>query len=372
MESDDCIYTCALGKVFAYRCSDGRRLIDAFGSPSSVFSAGRSELRAVMHNADVFVELLCDPALLDWACDEVSWAADNGVGLFPYYDRRYPRRLAECEDAPLLLYCKGGADLNTSRALSVVGTRKSSWYGRDSCRRIISRLGALEEKPLIVSGLALGIDGCAHKAALEAGLPTVAVLPGGIDEIYPRQHLELAERIAAEGALVTDFARRTAPAAFTFVRRNRIIAGMSDATLLVESYARGGGLITVSLAESYGREVFAVPGRLSDYSFEGCHDAIRKNTAQIVAGHDTVPVAMGWMQDGARSRKKAHPGGRDLSPLKKDIVRLISERASLSADEVSVLLGQDIRDVLSSLSELEVEGVAFSEFGGKYVLSGSS
>ena len=194
----------------------------------------------------------------------------------------YPRRLADCGDAPLLLYVRGAADLDATHVLAVVGTRKATWTGRDQCRRIVENLAELEEKPLIVSGLALGIDGCAHEAALAAGLPTVGVLPCGPEAVYPRQHQALADRMLERGALVTDFARGIAPEAYTFLRRNRIIAGLADAVLLVESYQKGGGLITASLAASYNREVYAVPGRPTDASFEGCNRLIAAQEAVLV------------------------------------------------------------------------------------------
>lgn len=367
MESDDFVYTCALSRVFAYKCADGRRLVEAFGSPSAVFAASRKDLLAAMHHAEAVAGQLCDPALLDWAADEVSWTSEHGVELLTYFDRRYPRRLAECDDAPLMLYYKGSADLNASRVLSVVGTRKASWYGRDTCRKIVAQLASLKEKPLIVSGLALGIDGCAHAAALEAGLQTVAVMPTGIDEIYPRQHRELAARIVESGALVTDFARLTAPAAHTFIRRNRIIAGMADATLLAESYAKGGGLITVSLAESYGREVFAVPGRLSDYSFEGCHAAIGRNIAQLVSSYGSIAEAMGWGRSRVGDRNPSSESYSGDSGLKREILRLLSQRAELSPEDIASISGKDIRDVSVALFELEVDGAVASEFGNKYV-----
>ena len=364
METDVLVYLCALSKVFAYKCAAGRRLVELFGGLEKVFAASRRELEDALGHADEYLDALLEPSLLEWARTEVGWAAENGVELLPYFSTRYPRRLGECEDAPLLLYYKGKADLNAPRVLAVVGTRKATWYGRESCRKIVTRLAALPEPPLIVSGLALGVDGCAHAAALEAGLQTVGVMPTGLDDVYPRQHRELAARITAQGALVTDFPRLTAPAALTFIRRNRLIAGMADATLLAESYARGGGLITVSLAESYGRDVFSVPGRLTDRSFEGCNEVIRRNVAQIVTDADSLPLAMGWLSRRA-VRGTAAPRPAD-TPLKRALLHFLAERGSLTADELSWLTGYDVGAVGAALFELEVEGRAAAEFGNKY------
>ena len=363
MENDTLSCLCALSKVFAYKCAAGRRLIELFGGPEAVFGATRENLKAALVY-DEFVAQILDPTLLAWARTEVAWAEDNGIELMPYTSTRYPRRLAECDDAPLILYYKGSVDLNPQRALAVVGTRKATWYGRESCRKIVSCLADLSERPMIVSGLALGIDGCAHGAALEAGLPTVGVLPNGLDDIYPRQHRELAARIVAQGALVTDFPRQTAPVAHTFIRRNRLIAGMADATLLAESFAKGGGLITVSLADSYGREVFAVPGRLTDSSFEGCNAVIRSQVAQIVTDADCLPLAMGWTTR-RTARGKTGTNSED-SPVKRAVLRFLGERGSLTADELARLSGYDASSISVALFELEVEGRAAAEFGNRY------
>lgn len=367
MEPDRFVSLCALSKVFAYKCTVGRQLVDHFGSPEAVFRAGRRDLEAVLHHGGIFIDQLCDPALLDWAAEEREWAGRYGIRLLAYDDPAYPRRLGACSDAPLMLYYKGTADLNPDRALAVVGTRKASWYGRESCRKIIGRLGELNEKPLVVSGMALGIDGCAHGAALEAGLPTVGVLPCGLDEIYPRQHRELARRVLASGALVTDFARGTQPMALTFLRRNRLIAGMADATLLVESYRKGGGLITAALAASYEREVFAVPGRLADASFEGCNQLIARRDATLAADADAIPLALGWIS--ARQQRVRVPLLRpDDTPARRAVLRCLQERAPLSAEELAGCTRLDARAVNLLLLELEMEGRVMAD-GSKFFLT---
>ena len=367
MEPDRFVYLCALSKVFAYKCAVGRQLMETFGGPEGVFRTPRRDLDAVLSHAGLYLDQLFEASLLDWAVDEVAWARSYNIRLLGLDDPAYPRRLATCSDAPLMLYYKGNADLNASRALAVVGTRKASWTGRESCRRIIGRLADLNEKPLIVSGMALGIDGCAHAAALEAGLPTIGVLPCGLDEIYPRQHRELARRILENGALVTDFPRGTQPISFTFLRRNRIIAGMADATLLVESFHKGGGLITASLAASYQREVFAVAGRMTDTSFTGCNELIARQEAILVPDADALPLAMGWLS--VRQRKAAVPLLRaDDPPERCSVLRCLEARAPLSAEEVAALTRLDPRAVNLLLLELEMEGRVVAE-GNKFFLT---
>lgn len=367
MEPDTLVYWCALSKVFAYKCAAGRQLLAAFGGPAAVFAARREELTAVMHGGEAIADQLLAPPLLDWAAGEVAWASGHGIRLLAFGAPGYPRRLAECDDAPLLLYQRGAADLDAQRVLAVVGTRKATWQGREGCRKLIGALCELDPKPLIVSGLALGIDGCAHAAALEYGMETAAVLPCGLDEIYPRQHRELALRIMEQGALVTDFACGTAPVAFTFLRRNRIIAGLADATLLAESYARGGGLITLSLANSYSRETFAVPGRLNDASFAGCNGVIAKQEAQLAADGTTIPLALGWAEAVRRPARTPllRPGD---PPMRREALELLARRAPLSADDLAELMHIEARRASVLLLELEMQGRVRTD-GTKFFLT---
>ncbi|MBR1538680.1 MAG: DNA-processing protein DprA [Bacteroidales bacterium] len=367
MESDLLVYHCALSKVFAYKCAAGRQLLAAFGGAEAVFSARRDELAAVMHGGEAFITQILDPALLEWARREVAWAQEHGIRLLVLGTPGYPRRLAECDDAPLMLYHRGTADLDAQRVLSVVGTRKATWQGREACRRMVGALSELDPKPLIVSGLALGIDGCAHAAALDGGMETAAVLPCGMDEIYPRQHRELALRILGHGALVTDFASATAPVAFTFLRRNRIIAGLADATLLAESYARGGGLITMSLASSYNRDTFAVPGRQGDASFEGCNRLIAKQEAILVADETAIPLAMGWAAALPRGPRRPlfRPGD---TPQRREALQLLCRHTALSAEDLAVMMRLEARQASILLLELELEGRVVAD-GNKFFLT---
>ena len=367
MDSDRSVYLCALSRVFAYKCAAGRHLLETFGGPAGVFAARRDELSAVLNHAEGVIDQLQDPSLLEWARREAEWAGRFGIRLLGLGEPGYPKRLAECDDAPLLLYYKGPADLDATRVLAVVGTRKASWQGREACRRIVERLSSLKEKPLIVSGLALGIDGCAHLSALEGGLPTVGVLPCGLDEIYPRQHRELARRMLETGGLVTDFSRQTSPAAFTFLRRNRIIAGLADATLLVESYRKGGGLITASLAFSYNRDVFAVPGRLTDASFEGCNRLIRNGEAVLVSDEESLPVALGWASPAGRNVRPSVVRPDD-PPMRRTLLRVLEDRAPATMEELSFWTGLPPQELSVELLELELAGRVAAD-GSKFFLS---
>ena len=361
MEFDFSVCWCALNRIFSFRCKAGLQLIRACGGVKEVFEKSASELREMMPSGEEFINEITRPGTLEQAFREVSWASGHGIKLIDYDDAAYPSRLRECPDAPLMLYFRGNADLNASRVLAVVGTRKTTYSGQSSCRRILEHLSHLNPKPLIVSGLALGIDGCAHRAALEYGLPTVGVMPTGMDDVYPKAHSALAREIIEKGAVITDFPRATPPLRHTFLRRNRIVAGMSDATLLVESYIPGGGLITASLASSYGREVFAVPGRMSDASFAGCNKLISENVAAIVDRVDTIGRAMRW-----EGRMKSTGGDCTLfdgtdSELRRSVLRVISECSPVTAEGIINRTGAGPAAVSAELLELEIDGRVYSE-----------
>ena len=367
MDSDLSVYYCALSRVFAYKCAAGRHLLETFGGPAAVFTARREELAAALRNGDAFIDQLLAPALLEWARRECEWARTEGVRLLGLGQDGYPRRLADCDDAPLLLYVRGNVDFDVPHVLAVVGTRKATWAGRDICRRIVESLSDLEEKPLIVSGLALGIDGCAHEAALSCGLPTVGVLPCGPEAVYPRQHADLASRIVGNGALATDFARGIAPEAYTFLRRNRIIAGLADAVLVAESYRKGGGLITASLAASYNREVYAVPGRPSDASFEGCNRLIAAQEAVLVPDAESLGIVLGWR---ILRRASARPAllRPDDPPLRRELLRILAERSPATMEQLSAWTGLPPRELSVELLDLELAGRVVAD-GTKFCVS---
>ena len=370
-DTEGCISLCALSNIFSFNCAEGRALMDEFNDISRIFSLSRRQILDYLGpSGERFADAILKRETLLWARDEVRWARSAGIRLIGLGDGAYPWRLAECSDAPLMLYCKGPADLNAGSALAVVGTRRATYYGKDFCRKVVESLAFCQKKPLIVSGMALGIDGCAHTAALDAGLTTIGVLPCGLDEVYPHQHRGLASRILESGgALITDFARATGTLPYTFVRRNRIIAGMADATLLAESFDPGGGLITARLAHSYGRDVFAVPGRNTDKSFEGCNRLICSLTASIVTGTGTIPSAMGW----AASRKRLPKQDPELfraddTPVKSAVVSLLADRSPLSVEEIVEATELDVATLCTNLLELELSGRLVPVQGGKYGL----
>jgi DNA processing protein len=287
------------------------------------------------------------------------------ISVLNMQDPDYPQRLIECEDAPVLLYARGRKGLNSGKALSVVGTRRASSYGKELCRSIVFDLAAELEDLVIVSGLAYGIDVIAHRAAMDAGIPTIAVLGQGLCTMYPHAHRETAKRISAQGALVTDFHSGIGPERNNFLRRNRVIAGMADATLVVESAAEGGALITADLASSYHRDVLAVPGRAIDERSRGCNKLIKAKVAAMVESAEDILRELNWT--GQKSQNAKPPVKTDtLTKREKDILILLSRHNELRPEMLSVYTGIPIQEVLSTLTEMELKGWVRVEPGNLY------
>lgn len=350
-----------------------------------VFKIGRKTFAEMAPGCVRLADELFDGRLLEWAEKEIEWCASSGIKILCREDPQYPKRLAECPDAPVILYVLGDADLNARRMLSVVGTRRSTFYGRGACLDIVLNLKNHCGEVTVVSGLAFGIDARAHTASIEAGLPTVAALPTGLDTIYPQAHRELAKRILAEGgALVTDFPRGSASQPVQFLRRNRIIAGMTDCCLLVESFDKGGGLITTSLANSYGREVAAVPGRITDPSFAGCNNLISSNQAHLVTGAADLGLLMGWKEPEKRGAGRDGDASQiplqfeDTDPCRKAVMDCLRASGQLSFDGIIRNVtapdsgqgkGFSVPDISCAVTSLELDGIIVNNAGRLYELA---
>jgi len=360
------VYACALNRIFNYNCVLARKVVEQFPSPGKVFSLGRPALEEIFGKDSKYPGVLSDGKVLEEAYREVEWSISKDIHILYLKDSSYPRRLKECEDAPVVLFYKGVADLNGERVVSVVGTRRPDAYGEEVCREIVRTFAALETKPLIVSGLAYGIDICAHREALDAGLQTVGVMATGINEIYPRMHRADAVRMCRQGGILTDFWRGALPNKVNFLRRNRIIAGLCDAVILVESDRSGGGVVTSRMAASYSREVLAVPGRLSDNVAQGCISLIKERTAEIVSSVRGVPSYLGW-NDTVKGRKASEPLLFECdSAVKRNILVTLSAVTSMDADMVLRKVDFEYQEVMSALTELEMEGRIVAVSPGTY------
>ena len=306
---------------------------------------------------------------------ELEFCQKHGIQPLPMNDEHYPARLRECDDAPLMLFYRGNADLNQQRVINIVGTRHCTAYGKDVISRFVRDLKALCPQLIIVSGLAYGVDINAHRAALENGYETVGVLAHGLDQIYPPRHRETAVKMISQGGLLTECFTQTNADKVNFVRRNRIVAGMSDACILVESAARGGGLITARLSRDYNRDVFAFPGRVGDEYSEGCNNLIRNNGAALITSAQDFVEAMGWITDAqlneARQKGIERQLFPSLSPEEMQIVGALQKQNDQQINMLSVTSNLPVARLTAILFEMELKGVVKVLAGGTYHLLGN-
>lgn len=271
-----------------------KNLIAYLGNEEAVFKEKEKTLSKVPGIGSVLAQqIVSQQEVLQRAEEEIEFIVKNNIQYYYFTDKNYPFRLKECHDAPLILYAKCAQDLNNAKFLGVVGTRNATEYGKGICKQFIQELSSVNNL-VVVSGLAYGIDICAHKAALDADIPTIGVVAHGLDRIYPQSHRSTAVKMLQKGGLVTEYLSKTNPDRQNFVQRNRIIAGLSDALVVVESAMKGGALITADLSNDYNRDVFAFPGRVGDEWSMGCNSLIRTNRASLIDSTSDFLKSMGW------------------------------------------------------------------------------
>ncbi len=358
------LYRIALSIAPAIGPITARKLIDKAGEASDVFKLKRDDLGSITGIGPRVLGSLNASTLLPKAEKEMEFIEKHSISALYFKDPGFPQRLNNCKDGPILLYAKGDQGLDPVRSLSVVGTRKASGYGRDLCMEIIRGLADLVPGLVIVSGLAYGIDVIAHRAALEWGLPTVAVLGHGLNTLYPSSHRETAKKIIHQGALVTDFSSGMGPERNNFLRRNRIIAGMSDATLVVESAEKGGALITAHMAFHYDRLVFAVPGRTGDSRSTGCNNLIKKNMAALTESPEEIITHLNWDIPDVHSTEPVQEMG--FVGFERKILLAIADSPGINPDGLSRNTGIQVHEVMAVLLEMELKEWISSEPGNRY------
>lgn len=368
--SQEVLHCLALQQIPGVGVINARALYDTFGNATDVFKR-RDELIHYTHLAQRrIIKMLDTPEAFRRAEQEIEFAEKNGIACMTIGDRQYPSRLRECPDAPLVLFHKGNADLNTLRIISLVGTRKATDYGRQLCTEFIAGIKQYCPDILIVSGLAYGVDIAAHRAALSNGLSTIGVLAHGLDRIYPPVHRNTAVEMLEQGGLLTEYMSGTTPDRQNFVQRNRIVAGIADATIVVESAAKGGALITAGLATDYHRDCFAFPGRVGDPFSAGCNALIRDNKASLILSAEDFVKNMGW-ETSATIRQTPEAIQRqlfiDLSPEEELIVKTIRpHHDGMQINTLVVEADIPINRACAILFELEMKGVVRALAGGVY------
>lgn len=365
--SNELLYQLALTQVPNIGYVHTRTLVQHFGCASAVFGAKRSLLEKIEGIGSVRAGSIKSFNKFKEAEAEIKFIGQYNIQPLFITNNAYPQRLLHCYDAPALLFYKGTADLNASKIVAIVGTRNHTDYGKQLTEKLVKDLSAL--KLVIVSGLAYGIDGIAHKCSIRHDVPTLGVVGHGLDQIYPPAHSALAkDMIKHGGGLLTEFRSKTQPDKHNFPGRNRIVAGISDAVVLVETGIKGGSMITAEIANSYNRDVFAVPGKITDSKSEGCNHLIKTNKAILLTEASELVTIMGWEDKKITNNKPQKELFVQLSEDEQKIVSLIQEKGSLHIDEINLQSDLSTSAVAAVILNLELQGVVRSLPGKMYAV----
>ena len=374
MEEKELLALIALQHIPGIGSITAKRLLEAVGSAAKLFEH-RVDLASMIPQVQpALVKALDCSSAHRRAEQELEFIRKHHITCIGYYDEAYPSRLRECDDAPILLFYRGNATLNPHRVVSIVGTRKCTEYGRELCESFVRDLSSLCPDVLVVSGLAYGIDVCAHRAAIKYALPTVGVLAHGLDRIYPSVHRNTAAQMVACGGLLTEYVSHTEPERQNFLQRNRIVAGMSDATIVVESADRGGALVTASIANSYSRGCCAFPGRVNDIYSAGCHRLIRNNQAALITSAADFMEHMLWdVSQRTQDKNMQQSLFPEFNDEESCIVGLLEKHADgILINTIALEAGLPVHRVSAVLFELELRGVVRPLVGNAYKLNGST
>ncbi|MCB0403041.1 MAG: DNA-processing protein DprA [Flavobacteriales bacterium] len=365
--NDQLLYLIALTAIPNIGDRTAKKLVAYCGSSEQVFKERARALEKIPGVGAVSAHhiLQFKQEALFVAETEATFIEKHEVSVWPYWDEAYPKRLSYCDDAPVVIYSKGHVDFNCRKVISVVGTRRATQAGKSFCQKLMEELKP--HQPLIISGLAFGIDATAHREALSNGLPTVGVLAHGLDRIYPQQHRNLAKEMLGSGGLLTEFKSNSNPDRENFPKRNRIIAGLSDLTVVIESNQKGGSIITAELANSYNRDVFAVPGRTTDPQSEGCNWLIKTNKAALIQSAKDIEYIMGWEQPQKKEGKQSKLFVQ-LSDDQKKVAALLKEKHQVEVDEIALQCQMPISKTAGILLEMEFQGVIRALPGKRYTL----
>ncbi len=363
--SNDLLYQIALTLVANIGPVQAKILTEHFANTEAIFKASKKELGNIEGIGEVRAKCIKMFDNFSTAEKEIEFVEKYKIQTLFLKDENYPKRLLNCYDSPTLLYYRGNADVNSSKIINIIGTRNNTEYGRHQTEELINELQNLHI--LIVSGLAYGIDTIAHKAAVQNNLPTIGVLAHGLDIIYPSAHTGLAKQMLNNGGLLTEFKKETLPDKHNFPRRNRIVAGMSDATIVIETAVKGGSMITAELANGYNRDVFAFPGKATDIKSAGCNHLIKNNKAILLTDAAQLIEMLGWSSKKAKPKKQKEL----FISLTKDeqvLVDVLKEKETVHIDELFLKSGLTSSTVAAAILNLEFQNVVTSLPGKMYRL----
>jgi len=333
-----------------------RSLIAYCGSAKDVFKKPGPQLLKIPGIGPKMVQSIKGFKQLELIRKELDFIQKNQIDFIPYYSNMYPKRLKDLLDAPLYLFYSGNADLNPSRSIAIIGTRKPSNYGKAVIRNLLKDLG--KYKCTVVSGLAYGIDTLAHKYALENALPTLAVMGNGLKRIYPSQNRKLATEIQSNGALLTEFVSDTGPDRENFPQRNRIVAGMSDATIIIETGVKGGSMITAEIAYSYQRDVMAFPGDINREESKGCNKLVKIQKAVLIESAEDIAWNLGWdIQNAESSKGASFRTLENLNEKERSIMQLLDDNQRIHIDKIRQAFQENSAELAGELLNLELKGL---------------
>ncbi len=360
---DDLKYKIGITLIPKIGAVNAKKLIAYCGGVEAVFKESKKALLKIPGIGENIVKNILGNNVLARAEQEIEFIEKHKITPLFYTDDEYPKRLLQCEDGPVMLYYKGNVSLNKKRVLAVVGTRRSTPYGKIMCENILE--GLKEKDVLVVSGLAYGIDSCAHRFSVNTGISTVGVLGHGLDRIYPSENKSVAKKMVTNGGLLTEFMSGTTPDRENFPKRNRIIAGISDATLVVESGRKGGAIITADIAFSYNRDVFAVPGRVNDQYSKGCNYLLKTNKAAMAESADDIAYLLGW-DDVRKEDNRQLELFSNLTADEQTLIEILQKYGECGVDELMVKSGLQLSKIASALLNMEFKGIILSLPGKRY------
>lgn len=366
MPPDHLTYQIAFSSIRSLTPELANAILDRIGSEERFFEITESQLSAAMGFKSRIFSDSFRAKTLDEAVREAAFVTSNSISSIYFSDPLYPQRLLECSDAPLMLYGLGNCDLNDARFISIVGTRHATVYGNDFVNRLISDLAErLDDKLVIVSGLAYGIDIAAHRAALKHGIPTVAVLAHGLNTIYPAPHRATAvEIVKSGGMLLSDYRSIDTVHRGNFLARNRIVAGLCDCLVVAESGSRGGALVTARLASGYNREVMALPGRISDKYSLGCNALISSNIASLLSSADDLIAMMGWKTKETEGEQKEL--FVTLTPEEEAILEVMTQKGDVVINDLTARIDIPVARLMALLIDMEFRSLIVHIPGGRY------
>jgi DNA processing protein len=367
--NSELIYQLALTEVPNIGCVHAKILAQEFGSAEKIFKAKQQLLEKIEGIGVIRAKSIKSFTDFSKAEEEIKFIEKYKIKPLFITDKEYPQRLLNCYDSPTLLFYKGDADLNASKVIAIIGTRNHTEYGKQQTEKLIKELSA--QNILVVSGMAFGIDAIAHKASFKNSLATVGVLGHGLDQIYPPEHSNLAKDMLKHGGgLLTEFRSKTKPDKHNFPTRNRIVAGMSDATVVIETGEKGGSMITAELANGYNKDVFALPGKVTDHKSAGCNFLIRNNKAMLLTDAEELIEVMGWEEKSQKLKVKSQKEiFIELSKDEKTIVDLLNEKETVHIDELNIKSGLSSSAAAVAILNLELQNVVISLPGKLYRLS---